>query len=178
MNANQIFVTYGDQAKKMVKELFERIKIENEINKDQLIALKPNLIKAAKSKEGAITDPNLVSGIIEYLKNKGFNNLIIMEGSWVGADTEHVFQYCGYNKISDEYNVPLYTLQKDNYITKTYQGMEIDIAETALKGDYIINLPVLKGHCQTIITCALKNLKGCISNSEKRKFTVRVYINR
>jgi hypothetical protein len=29
---------------------------------------------------------------------------------------------------------------------------------------------VLKGHCQTNITCALKNLKGCISDFEKRKF--------
>ena len=170
MDANQIFVNYGDQAKKMVKELLSKIKIEDEINKDQLVALKPNLIKASKSKEGATTDPNLVSGIIEYLQDKGFKNLIIMEGSWVGADTEHVFQYCGYQSLSDKYDVPLYNLQNDNYITKTYQGMKIDIAETALKADYIINLPVLKGHCQTIITCALKNLKGCISNSEKRKF--------
>jgi hypothetical protein len=36
--------------------------------------------------------------------------------------------------------------------------------------DFLINVPVLKGHCQTKITCALKNMKGLIPNSEKRRF--------
>lgn len=34
----------------------------------------------------------------------------------------------------------------------------------------MINLPVLKGHCQTRMTCALKNVKGCIPDGEKRRF--------
>ena len=36
--------------------------------------------------------------------------------------------------------------------------------------DFLINVPVLKGHCQTKITCALKNMKGLIPNKEKRRF--------
>ena len=36
--------------------------------------------------------------------------------------------------------------------------------------DYLINLPVAKAHCQTRITCALKNLKGLLPDSEKRRF--------
>jgi hypothetical protein len=34
----------------------------------------------------------------------------------------------------------------------------------------MINLPVMKGHCQTLVTCALKNNKGIIPDSEKRRF--------
>ena len=34
----------------------------------------------------------------------------------------------------------------------------------------MLNMPVLKGHCQTTVTCALKNNKGIIPNSEKRRF--------
>jgi hypothetical protein len=34
----------------------------------------------------------------------------------------------------------------------------------------MINLPVMKGHCQTRLTCALKNNKGIIPDSEKRRF--------
>ncbi|MFO7815301.1 MAG: DUF362 domain-containing protein [Halanaerobiales bacterium] len=170
MKVNQIYINYGDKARKMIKELLAEIKIETDLNKNHLIALKPNLINATRSQNGATTDPELVKGIIEYLKNKGFKNIIIMEGSWVGEDTNKVFQYCGYKELSQKYEVPLYNLQKDHYITKTYNNIDIEIAATALKADYIINLPVLKGHSQTKITCALKNLKGCISNSEKRKF--------
>ena len=170
MQKNQLMINYGDQAKKMVKELLQRIKIEDELQPDDLIALKPNLINATKSEKGATTDPELVKGVIEYLQARGFNNLMIIEGSWVGADTDKAFEVCGYKKLARNYDIPLYNLKNDNFIKKTYQGLEMEIAEKALSADYLINLPVLKGHCQTNITCALKNLKGCISDSEKRKF--------
>lgn len=170
MDNKQILINYGDQAKVMIKKLLAEIEIEAELERDDLIALKPNLINATKSEQGATTDPEIVRGIIEYLQAKGFNNLMIIEGSWVGADTERAFKVCGYQKLARDYDIPLFNLKKDNFIKKTFQGVEIEIAEKALTADYLINLPVLKGHCQTNITCALKNLKGCISDSEKRKF--------
>jgi hypothetical protein len=34
----------------------------------------------------------------------------------------------------------------------------------------MINLPVMKGHCQTLMTCALKNNKGVMPDKEKRRF--------
>lgn len=170
MLKDEIIVSYGDQARKMVKELLSVIEIEKELKKEYLIALKPNLINATNSANGATTDPDLTRGIIEYLQEKGFANIIIMEGSWVGADTENAFDKCGYKEISEEYGVPLYNLQQDSYTINNFKGMEIEIADQALKVDYLINLPVLKGHCQTKITCALKNLKGCLSDQEKRRF--------
>ena len=48
--------------------------------------------------------------------------------------------------------------------------MEISVCRQALALDYLINLPVIKGHCQTAVTCALKNCKGLIPNREKRRF--------
>ncbi len=47
--------------------------------------------------------------------------------------------------------------------------MQIAVCEQVLQLDYLVNVPVLKGHCQTGMTCALKNLKGCIPNREKRR---------
>jgi len=170
MEQNQIFVNYGEQGKKMVKELLQKIKIEAELQKNDLIALKPNLINATKSDQGATTDPEIVRGVIEYLQQKGFNNLMIIEGSWVGAATEAAFEVSGYQELAREYDLPLYNLKNDNFIKKSFKGLEIEIAEKALRADYLINFPVLKGHCQTKITCALKNIKGCISDLEKRKF--------
>jgi hypothetical protein len=46
----------------------------------------------------------------------------------------------------------------------------MSVCERALDVDYLINLPVLKGHCQTLMTCALKNCKGCVPDNEKRNF--------
>ena len=48
--------------------------------------------------------------------------------------------------------------------------MDIKICQQVQQLDLLINVPVLKAHCQTKMTCALKNMKGCIPDSEKRKF--------
>ena len=48
--------------------------------------------------------------------------------------------------------------------------MQIKVCNEAMRPGFLINMPVLKGHGQTLITCALKNAKGLIPNSEKRRF--------
>lgn len=170
MDRDKINIIYGNEAKKMIFDVLSKINIEDYIDKNALIAIKPNLVVAKPSTSGATTSPELVEGTVQYLKSKGFDNIIIMEGSWVGDRTSRAFEVCGYTQIARKYNVPLIDLQKDSYTTCYVDGMEINVCEQVLKVDYLINMPVLKGHCQTKITCALKNLKGCIPNSEKRRF--------
>ena len=48
--------------------------------------------------------------------------------------------------------------------------MKLNICDRVDEVDFLINVPVLKGHCQTKVTCALKNMKGLIPNAEKRRF--------
>ncbi|AUS98812.1 iron-sulfur cluster-binding protein [Clostridium thermosuccinogenes] len=170
MGKNGIRIIYGDNPKQMVKELLEVIKPEEEIDENALIGIKPNLVVAKPSSSGATTTPEIVEGLIEHLKSKGRNNIVIMESSWVGDRTSEAFKVCGYENLSKKYNVPLIDLQKDKYKTYEVNGLKINVCDYVTKVDYLINMPVLKGHCQTNITCALKNMKGCIPNTDKRKF--------
>jgi len=170
MDYKSIYVMYGSDGKEIVKQLLNEIKLEEDIPKDALIALKPNLVVAKKPESGATTSVDMLVGVIEYLKEHNFNNLEILEGSWVGASTQQAFKVCGYDIISSRYNVPLYDTKRDTYKLYSYRDMSINICDKAMEADYLINLPVLKGHCQTSITCALKNMKGCIPDKEKRRF--------
>lgn len=170
MISNNIYAIYGDNPKSMVKEVLSKIKIEEEIDKDALIGIKPNLVVAKPSSSGATTSPDLVEGVIQYLLSKGYKNLVILEGSWVGDSTTRAFKVCGYEKFSRQYGIPLIDLQKDSFQEYYAQGLKINVCEKAVKVDYLINMPVLKGHCQTRMTCALKNIKGCIPDKEKRRF--------
>lgn len=167
---NGIRIIYGDNPKQMAAELLKEIKPEEEIDRNALIGIKPNLVVARPSSSGATTSPEIVAGLIEYLKSKDRDNIVIMEGSWVGDRTPAAFRACGYEDLSKKYQVPLIDLQKDTSKAYEINGLRINICESVAKVDYLINLPVLKGHCQTNITCALKNMKGCIPDSEKRKF--------
>jgi uncharacterized protein (DUF362 family) len=167
---NSIRIVYGDNPKQMVMDLLVTIKPEEEIDKNALVGIKPNLVVAKPANSGATTTPEIVAGVIEYLKSKGRDNIVIMEGSWVGGRTSQAFRLCGYEELSRKYNVPLIDLQIDTYKAYEVNGLKIDICDYVAKVDYLINIPVLKGHCQTNITCALKNMKGCIPNTEKRNF--------
>ena len=77
---------------------------------------------------------------------------------------------CGYEALQKKYGVPLKDLKDDNFISLRHDGIDYQISETALKSDFLINVPVLKAHCQTRMTCCMKNLKGCMPQSEMRRF--------
>ncbi len=167
----QILVIHGTDYVTMTKKLLERADIASEIpGPDAEIALKPNLVTDSAPSEGGTTHPELLAGAIEYLQEHGFRNIVIMEGSWVGCITDHAFRIAGYGKVCEKYGVPFVDLQRDTHREYDCAGMKIRICDRAMKADYMINMPVLKGHCQTTVTCALKNNKGIIPNSEKRRF--------
>lgn len=171
MNKELLFIKYGNKPELMIKDLLDKAQILKNIpKKDALIGIKPNLVLASPSEDGATTCPKIVEEIIKYLQGAAFNNIIILEGSWIGDTTRRAFKVCGYEDISRKYKVPLVDLQNDQAKWHDIKGVELHLCKTALDVDYMINVPVLKGHCQTRITCALKNMKGCITNKEKRRF--------
>lgn len=169
-NDRRIYVTYGKQDKLMTKELLEAAKIAEEIPQGASIGMKPNLVIADTPEYGATTHMGIVEGIIEYLQDHGRTDISIMEGSWVGDSTQRAFSICGYPEISRKYNVPLYDLKRDSTETLQTPVGPLKVCSRALHTDYLISLPVLKGHGQTVMTCALKNSKGCIPDTEKRHF--------
>ena len=174
MLKNEIWRSYGTDYKDMTKRLLSQSGLAELIplppEQDPLIAIKPNLVTPAPACFGGTTHPEIVAGIIEYLQERNYRNLVIAEGSWVGDETREAFEYCGYNSLSREYGVPLIDMQKEKSKIIECAGEELSICSCVRNWDFLINVPVLKGHCQTHITCALKNLKGLIPNTEKRRF--------
>ena len=137
---------------------------------DSLIALKPNLVGPIPAEDGATTHPGIVQGVVRYLREAGYGNLVMMESSWVGDKTSDALLVTGFGELCRELEIPFIDLQSDRSVPVDCAGMKINICRKALLADFLINLPVMKGHCQTGMTCALKNLKGCIPGPEKRRF--------
>jgi uncharacterized protein (DUF362 family) len=171
MEKDEIIVVYGDTPREMAYQLAEAAQLENLIgDKKTRVGLKPNLVVARPAGEGATTHPEIAEGLIRYLQEKGFMNLVILEGSWVGDSTRQAFPRCGYSALAKQMGVELVDTQGDTYTSCDCKGMKIEIADSALAVGFMINLPVMKGHCQTSVTCALKNNKGIMSDREKRRF--------
>lgn len=165
-----IYQIYGNDAKQMTKALLFAADIKRRIPKNASVALKPNLVVAKSADSGAVTHPGILEGLIEYMLENGISNISVIEGSWVGDDTVRACRVTGVDGVLKKYGIPFCDLKRDKTkTTETAAGM-LRICQKALDADVLINLPVLKGHCQTVMTCALKNLKGCIPDAEKRRY--------
>jgi uncharacterized protein (DUF362 family) len=171
MDKNEIFVIYGDKPADMAIKLAEAANLEVLIgDRKKRIGLKPNLVDSRPASGGATTHPEIAVGLIVYLKKRCFNSIVILEGSWVGDSTADAFSVCGWRKLAKEMEVELIDTQADKARAYDSGGMKIEICNSAMAVNFMINLPVMKGHCQTLLTCALKNNKGVIPNREKRRF--------
>lgn len=171
MNKNQIVMIHGTDFIQMTMKLLEEIHLEQIIGEhSKRVALKPNLLHVDRAENGAVTHPELVEGVLRYLREHQFFNVCVMEGAWVGARTSQAVEASGIADVCRKYEVPFIDLQKDSSYSCDACGMELKLCSEVAKTDFMINLPVLKGHCQTRITCAMKNMKGVIPNSEKRRY--------
>ncbi len=159
--------------------------------KELPVILKPNLVLPSEASEGATTHPEIAEALIVLLKEGGWQTILIAEGSWVGDSTAKAYRSCGYTELSRRYGIRLIDLQKDEAVAlspppellsalpererkRAEDALPLQVCRTILDvtaaGGSLINLPLIKGHGQTLVTCALKNLKGCIPDSEKRRY--------
>ena len=159
---NQIWKLYGTEYKEMTKELLSKADLAGLIGgREKRVAIKPNLVVASPAEFGATTHPEVVAGIVEYLQENQFENIVIVESSWVGDRTSEAFIYCGYKELCEKYDVPFIDGQKDKWHEVDCAGMKLNIIDAVDSIDFLINVPVL---------CSLKNLKGLIPNTEKSRF--------
>ncbi|MDR0221295.1 MAG: DUF362 domain-containing protein, partial [Lachnospiraceae bacterium] len=166
-----IVLNYGNQLAKNTCEALKASDIAAYLKPSYSVAIKPNLVVSRPASEGATTHPEIVEGIIVFLREYGVKDICLMESSWTGDSTKRAYVACGYEYLRDKYQVLLIDLKDDATTALSHDsGYKINICKKALATDFLINVPVLKAHCQTRMTCNLKNLKGCLPDGEKRRF--------
>ena len=170
MQQDNIFVICESDGFSGARRILEASGAERLFKPGMKVALKPNLVVSKPASTGATTSPRVVAGTIEFLRDCGIMDITVMEGAWAGDSTERAWQVCGYRELEKKYGVRLLDLKKDRTRSVSVAGIKMEICSSPLEVDRLVNLPVLKGHCQTVMTCALKNMKGCIPDSEKRRF--------
>ena len=166
----KIYNIFGDNDHTMTKNLLDASEAIKLVPSGANIALKPNLVVAGSPENGATTHAGVLAGCIEYFRDCGVKDISIIEGSWVGSQTIPAMKRAGYEEVCKKYNVEFFDLKRDKTRKVQTKIGSIDICVKALDAGFLVNLPVLKGHCQTVMTCALKNLKGCLPDREKSRF--------
>lgn len=165
-----IVINYGSNITDNTYESLKASDILTYLKPNFSVAIKPNLVNSNPASDGATTHPEVVEGIILFLREYGIKDICIMESSAIGVNTKRSYKNCGYEELEHKYGVPLIDLKHDRITSMSHSGYKLGLCNKALNTDFLINVPVLKSHCQTRMTCNLKNLKGCIPDDEKRRY--------
>lgn len=135
------------------------------------VLIKPNLTMPSPPESAICTSPQVVEGIIKYLRNYGIKDIIIGDGAGGVKDMSEIFEITGYKELSGKLKVPLINLNQDRAIelkvNNCYFLDKIFISKTAFER-YVINVPKMKTHRLATVTLAIKNMMGTILPYNKK----------
>lgn len=137
------------------------------------VDIKVNLCYYWQAATGYTTDPRVVAGLIDCVRERCGNDVRIrvVEADASAMRTKHAFPMLGYEKLAKEKKVELFNLSNGEILQEkvNVNGREIayQVPASLMKSDLFINVPKLKIMRETKITCALKNIYGCIAFPRK-----------
>jgi uncharacterized protein (DUF362 family) len=141
--------------------------------------VKPNIVFWTKAvpfpKWGVITTSRVVEDMVILLKERGIDDITIGEGTVIAKakDVEtpaHAFETLGYNTLKVRYGLKvLNTLERPFKEVHLGEGVTLNFNRDILESDFVVNLPVLKTHTQTMVSLGIKNLKGTIDIPSRKK---------
>ncbi|MFX0079629.1 MAG: DUF362 domain-containing protein [Candidatus Hermodarchaeota archaeon] len=144
--------------------------IENFVQAQDKVVIKPNLVFAVPPYTGFTTDPPVIKAIIELCQKMNPSEVIIAEGSG-GIDTHISFMSCGYAELIRKYHVKLVDLNSSPTtrveVPNGVAVKELNIPDIIRECDVLINVPKLKLYKPTPdgrdwASLAVKNLLGAV----------------
>jgi uncharacterized protein (DUF362 family)/Pyruvate/2-oxoacid:ferredoxin oxidoreductase delta subunit len=141
--------------------------IQTFVRKGRRVLLKPNLLYGKSPEKAVTTHPSILRGMIQIVREAG-GIPFIGDSPSVGSLMKTA-EKAGIKAVADEMKCPLAefnrpVLPRDGG-GKLFKQLEID--QTLLEADVVINLPKWKTHVQTLLTLGVKNLFGCIPGPKK-----------
>jgi uncharacterized protein (DUF362 family) len=145
------------------------------------VVIKPNMCYYWDYSTGQTTDPRFVGGLIDAIRNKTSPKvkISIVESDASAMRCKYVFRMLGYDQLAKKHNVRLVNLSEDFFETVQVkagkQSFKLPVAKTILQADLKINMPKIKYTMDPIkLTCALKNIFGCIPFPRKSRYHPRL----
>ncbi len=145
--------------------------LEDVVRTGDLVLITPNWITAPSRRlSGAVTRWEVARSVADLVRDLG-GRPVIADSASRGFDTERVIAETGYGALREKgYDVR--DLKADRKVRIPTPGGLVLKAARSFKlvadADVIISVPVMKTHDQATLTLSLKNLKGLVTDPEKK----------
>ncbi len=136
------------------------------VDSNASIIIKPNLNSNLDALTGNTTDLRILGAVIRVLKERGYNNITIMEGPNGGfhRDGIDVFARNSIDKLVSYYGCKFKDVNyEEDTLPLQFEGSgTVEFAGIFKNCDFFINIPKLKTHYETLLSVALKSLIGIL----------------
>jgi len=141
------------------------------VSPGQMVALKPNLVRAMTPDQAATTHPMLVAAVIRAVRSVGAEALVVDSpgGPFTPGVLKALYRKTGMDWAVREAGGTL-NLDVRSVQVPVDDGRalhRIDMAAAIVEADAVINLPKLKTHNLTGLTLSVKNLFGVVPGTLK-----------
>jgi len=162
------------QAESVQKALQETLNslggLDKFIQRGDRVLIKPNLLFGRPPEQAVTTHPIVIEAISRMALDCGAK--VLLGDSPPLSSAARTAQRCGITDIINQLGVEIVEFKHpthDGWNDQLYtSGIATPPLTSALQEvDLVINLPKLKAHQQLLITCAVKNLYGCVVGRTK-----------
>jgi uncharacterized protein (DUF362 family) len=151
----------------------------DELPSQARVVIKPNIVYWTRAtnfpKWGVITTSRVIEDIVVLLKEWGVDDITVVEGmvTMDPKDKEtpaHAFETLGYGTLKKRYGVKCFNVfERPFEKVDLGDGVELSFNADILHSDFVVDLPVMKTHNQTVVSLGTKNLKGTLDIPSRKK---------
>lgn len=165
MKKTRVYIKKAGQLRTSIEEVFNNV-VSDRVGGKKVV-VKPNMFRAARPEESAVTDQRLLSETVSFLVDAGADVIVGDNPVPNTARTEiEIAHYCGFMEASAGLfrNIGRYSrkiTRNENLLKEVYVSQEI------LDCDILVSLPKLRPHDLTTMSVAVKNHFGIIPGGLK-----------
>jgi uncharacterized protein (DUF362 family)/Pyruvate/2-oxoacid:ferredoxin oxidoreductase delta subunit len=161
----------SDEIKKAVGRALELLGgMSAFVKPGQKVLIKPNMLSHHHPDKAITTHPVFLETVIEQVKSAG--GIPMIGDSPIGS-ARHIEEYwkvTGFEEVCRRQGVQLVAFEKSGISKREINGRSYHLASPVTEADVIINLPKLKSHSLTLLTCAVKNMYGSVPGLNKSMY--------
>ena len=152
---------------KVVERAFELFPLELQ---GKRVFIKPNLLRSSEAKEGIVTHPAVLRGVVEKVETMGPSSIVVGDNPGIfdyGAN-EEAFKKTGLMEAAKGYYQNIGNNSQKVSFNPDFVPT-VSLSQVVLDADIIISLPKFKTHGLTVVTGGIKNSYGFLPGAQKAK---------
>lgn len=167
----QVYVFKDREPAQMAYDAMAQIFREDPSNLSVLLKVNTGFRGPAAS--GLCTHPEVVRGLVRFLKDQDTKKIYVGDSSIVGVDSVEALKSAGIWQVCQEEGVECLNLDDSGMEERTIPGgvmvSSLKMSCLPFQVDRLVSVPVMKTHMYAGVTLSIKNLKGCLYQKDKTR---------